>query len=252
MVAGNWKMHKTAGEAAILVQKLEETARAYKGKVEVVVAPPFTALHSVSVAIMFDKIPVGLAAQNLFWEDAGAYTGEVSAPMLSDLSCSYVIVGHSERREYFHETDADINRKINAASGRGIAPILCCGEDAQTRESGEALPFVAAQIRAGLRGLSPDRLAGLTIAYEPIWAIGSGKTATPQTAGEVCEHIRQVLADSYDERFAAATRILYGGSVKAENAGAFFAHPEIDGALVGGAALSCEAFAPIVKAAASV
>jgi triosephosphate isomerase len=243
-------MYKTAGEGAILTQNLEEVAKQVKGKVEVVVGPPFTALHSVSTVIEFDKPNIKLAAQNMFWEDEGAFTGEISPRMLVDLRCDYVILGHSERREHFGETDATVNRKAKAAFEHGITPILCCGESLATRESGRTLDFIATQIRGGLQGLLPAHATNVVIAYEPIWAIGTGKTATPAMAEEVCAHIRTTIADLFGDTTAAAVRILYGGSVKPENAELFFAEADIDGALVGGAALTAEAFAPIIEAAA--
>jgi triosephosphate isomerase len=249
MVAGNWKMFKTAGEAAILVQNLEDVVKASADKVEMVVAPPFTALHSVSTVIEFDHSPLKLAAQDMFWEEEGAYTGEVSPRMLKDLRTDYVIVGHSERREYFGETDEVVNLKARTTFAHEMTPIICCGETLETREKGETATFIAAQICAALRGILPQDATRLVIAYEPIWAIGSGKTATPGMAQEVCCHIRDLVAEAFDEALAVQVRILYGGSVKAENAALFFAQDDIDGALVGGAALSVEAFAPIIRAA---
>ncbi|MCL2324243.1 MAG: triose-phosphate isomerase [Actinomycetia bacterium] len=249
MVAGNWKMYKTAGEAAILVQNLEDVARDVLGDVEVVVAPPFTALHSVSTVIALDKSPIRLGAQDMFWEEEGAYTGEIAPRMLSDLETSYVIVGHSERRAYFGETDEIVNRKARAVFAHGMTPIVCCGESIETREAGAEADFIAGQIRAGLAGIETMDAMKLVIAYEPIWAIGTGKTASPEQAEEVCAHIRALVCEIFDDVVAARVRILYGGSVKPENAALFFAQPDIDGALVGGAALSVEAFAPIVVAA---
>jgi len=182
MVAGNWKMYKTAGEAAILVQNLEDIAHDYALDAEVVVAPPFTALHSVSNVIAFDHPDIELAAQDMFWEEEGAYTGEISPRMLVDLEVAYVIVGHSERRQYFGESDETVNRKALAVFAHGMTPILCCGETLETREAGQTEDFIAGQIRSGLAGIAPGDATNLIIAYEPIWAIGTGKTATPEMA----------------------------------------------------------------------
>lgn len=249
MVAGNWKMYKTAGEGAILTQKLQNVAEMVQDQVEVVVGPPFTALQSVSVAIEVDRSPVKLAAQNCYWEKEGAFTGEVSPRMLADLRCNYVILGHSERREYFGETNEDVNRKAVAVYEFGMTPIVCCGESLDTRESNNTEAFVSAQISAAIKGLSVGQIEKLVIAYEPIWAIGTGKTATPEMAQAVCSSIRKVVADSFGQPAAEKVRILYGGSVKPENAALFFAKADIDGALVGGAALDADSFGAIIKAA---
>jgi len=249
MVAGNWKMFKTAGEAAILVQNLEDVAHDYAADAEVVVAPPFTALHSVSNVIAFDHPQITLAAQDMFWEEEGAYTGEIAPRMLTDLGVAYVIVGHSERRQYFNESDEIVNRKARAVLAHGMTPIICCGETLEIREAEETEDFIAGQIRNGLKGIEETDAMNLVIAYEPVWAIGTGKTATPKMAEEVCAHIRSLVDDAYGAAVSKRVRILYGGSVKPENAALFFAQPDIDGALVGGAALTAEAFSPIIKAA---
>jgi triosephosphate isomerase len=249
MVAGNWKMHKTGGQGAILTQNLEYPVRDIKGAVEVVVAPPFTALQSVSSSIEFDKSPVKLAAQTMHWEDEGAYTGEVSPVMLTNLRVDYVILGHSERREYCAETDVTVNRKVRAALSHKLRPLVCCGESLATREGGGATAFVERQIREGLAGLDARDAEQLVIAYEPIWAIGTGRTATPAQAQEMCKHIRATLAALFGPAVAGDIRILYGGSVKPENAALFFGQPDVDGALVGGASLAVETFMPIVTAA---
>ena len=248
MVAGNWKMYKTAGEAAILVQNLEDEAADHP-EVEVVVAPPFTALHSVSTVLELDRCPIKLAAQDMFWEEEGAYTGEIAPRMLLDLDVAYVIVGHSERREYFDESDETVNLKARAVLAHGMTPIICCGETLEVRESGQTEAFIGSQIRAALAGILPGDALRLVIAYEPIWAIGTGKTATPEMAEEVCKQIRLLVAEAFDAEVADRVRIIYGGSVKPENAALFFAQPDIDGALVGGAALAAETFLPIIKAA---
>jgi len=249
MVAGNWKMYKTAGEAAILVQNLEEAAEEYSDKVEIVVAPPFTALHSVSTVLELDRCAIKLGAQDMFWEEEGAYTGEVAPRMLLDLNTAYVIVGHSERREYFNETNEVVNLKARAVFTHGMTPIICCGETLQTRESGQTEAYITKQIRAALTGIQEGDALRLVIAYEPIWAIGTGKTATPEMAEEVCKLIRSLVDEAFGATAAERTRILYGGSVKPENAALFFAQDDIDGALVGGAALAAETFIPIIKAA---
>lgn len=249
MVAGNWKMYKTAGEGAVLTQNLEIIAREYAKSVETVVAPPFTALNSVSNVIELDKSPIKLAAQNMFWEDEGAYTGEISPRMLVNLRVKYVIVGHSERREYFHETDDIVNRKVKAVFEHDMVPILCCGETLETREAGSTKAWIRKQIEAGVDGLTDSHAAQLVIAYEPIWAIGTGRTATPDMAEEVCADIRGLLTDTFGDEIAQKVRILYGGSVKPENAALFFGQYNIDGALVGGAALDAKSFGAIIAAA---
>ena len=250
LVAGNWKMNLTAAQGVLLAQEIDCFYREVEGDVEVVVAPPFTAIHSVSTVIKIDRMQLGLGAQNMHWENAGAFTGEVSPEMLIASRAGYVILGHSERREHFFETDEMINKKVHAAIEHGISPILCCGESLETREEEETLIFIEEQIREGLAGITPSRASNLVIAYEPIWAIGTGKTATPRMAEEVCEYIRELLDDIFGPTIAANTRILYGGSVKADNAELFFNEANIDGALVGGAALTSEAFNPIIAAAA--
>ena len=249
MVAGNWKMNKTHAEGVTLTQALQGVAHDYGRRVDIVLAPPLTSLHSLSTVIELDRMHVGLGAQNVYWEPEGAYTGEVSCKMLTALRVGYVIVGHSERREYFHETDADVNRKVRAICAAGMVPIVCCGESLDTREGGTTNEYVAAQIHAALAGLTQDEAATVVLAYEPIWAIGTGRTATPEMAEEVCATLRGVVEADYGSDIASRTRILYGGSVKAENAALFFAEPNVDGALVGGAALDADSFGGIVAAA---
>lgn len=249
MVAGNWKMNKTIAEGVILVQNLEYVIEDTSSAVETVVAPPFTALYSISNVIELDKTPVKLAAQDMFWESDGAYTGEISSRMLQDLRVDYVIVGHSERREYFCETDDIINRKVKAVFEHGMTAILCCGETLEIREAGETVSHIRSQISEGIMGLSPEHAAKLVIAYEPIWAIGTGRTATPAMAEEVCHVIREVVREQFGHDVAEKTRVLYGGSVKPENAELFFGESDIDGALVGGASLKADSFGSIIKAA---
>jgi triosephosphate isomerase (TIM) len=248
IVAANWKMHKTHLEAIQDVQKLsylldrEDTER-----VEVAVCPPFTALRAVQTIIEADKLPFALGAQDVHWEEKGAFTGEISAPMLQALRVAYVIVGHSERRQHFGETDATVARKLRAVFRHGMIPILCVGETDDEREAGRATDVVTGQVREDLSKVGPDEAARLVIAYEPVWAIGTGKACSPADAGEAIRAIRDVLETMYSTDVAETVRVQYGGSVKAGNVREFMTHPEIDGALVGGASLDPEEFALIVK-----
>ncbi len=251
MVAGNWKMYKTAGEAAILVQDMEERLERWWDRIDVVVCPPFTALKSVSTVIELDKLNLRLGAQDCYWEAEGAFTGAISTRMLAELRCDHVIVGHSERREYFGETDEDVRRKALVVFEAGMVPIVCCGETLAIREAGQTETFVRAQVRAALEGLPADYTAQVVVAYEPIWAIGTGRTPTPENANDVARSIRATVGALFGPPAAMQARVLYGGSVKPENAALFFAEPDIDGALVGGAALEVGSFADIVEAAAS-
>jgi triosephosphate isomerase len=246
LIVGNWKMHKTATEAVRFVHHLSELIPT--PKVEVVLAPPFTALHAAAQALPGSH-PFGLAGQNLYWEDQGAFTGEVSAPMLKDLGCRYVIVGHSERRQWFGDHDEGINKKIKAAIRHGIRPIVCVGESLTQREQGGTNTVVTDQLRHALTGVSKSDLQMVTIAYEPVWAIGTGHAATPAQAVEVHEVLRANLAHDWGAETGKQTRILYGGSVSPDNAAALFASDEIDGALVGGSCLDPDRFARIVTLA---
>jgi triosephosphate isomerase len=243
LIAGNWKMHTTLAEARELargiVQGLGEAPRP-----EVAVAPPYTAL--AAVAEVLAGTPVHLAAQDVFWEEKGAFTGAISPLMLVDVGCRLVIIGHSERRQHFGETDATVNRKVKAALRTGLAPIVCVGETLAEREEGRTLAVVERQIREGLAGLPADAGARLVIAYEPVWAIGTGRTATPAQAQEVHAFIRTLLPGLLG---TARVRILYGGSVTPDNAAALLAEPDIDGALVGGASLMAASFLAIIAAA---
>ncbi len=241
-IAGNWKLNKTVGESVDFVRKLLDAVDGLEG-VEVAVAPPFTALRPVA-EVLADR-PVRLAAQNLFWEPSGAFTGEVSGPMLAEAGCTYVIIGHSERRQHFGETDETANRRLLAALEAGLKPILCVGETLQEREAGKTVDVVGRQLAGGLADVTTEALAKITIAYEPVWAIGTGVTATPEQAEEVHRFIRQSLAEGFGETLAQSTRILYGGSVKPENIKDLMACDNIDGALVGGASLKVESFAAI-------
>ncbi len=248
IVAANWKMHKTHLEAIQAVQKLsylldEQDAE----RVEVVICPAFTALRSVETLIKSDRLPYGLGAQDVHWEEKGAFTGEVSPAMLEALEVRYVIVGHSERRELFGETDETVNRKVRSVLKHGMTPILCVGETLQEHDTGGTEDKVTGQVRRGLQGVGAEDADGLVVAYEPIWAIGTGRNAEPADAGEVVTLIRRTIGELFSRETAAAVRIQYGGSVKAGNIRDFMAHPEIDGALVGGASLDPEEFALIVK-----
>jgi triosephosphate isomerase len=248
IMAGNWKMHHSHLEAIQVVQKLSYrlSSEDYE-RCEVVVCPSFTSLRSVQTVIEADNLPIGLGAQNVFWEDKGAYTGEVSPLMLAKLAVSYVIVGHSERREIFGETDETVNRKVKAVFGHGMTPIMCVGETLEEREAGETAAKVSRQVQAGLEGVEAKQVGAMVIAYEPIWAIGTGRNATPEDANETIGTIRSMVAGLSGEAAGASIRIQYGGSVKPGNIAAIMAQPEIDGALVGGASLEADDFAQIVR-----
>jgi triosephosphate isomerase (TIM) len=248
IIAANWKMHKTHLEAIQAVQKLSYLLDKKDAEaVEVVICPPFTALRSLQTLIDADRLPYGLGAQDVYWEEKGAFTGEISPPMLSALNCTYVIVGHSERRQYFGETDEGVRRKVRAVFAAGMVPILCVGESLEERDAGRTEDKVVSQVRAALAGLEEQQVASLVVAYEPIWAIGTGRNANPADAGEVIGLIRRTVAGAASESASLSMRVQYGGSVKAGNIREFMAHPEIDGALVGGASLDPEEFALIVK-----
>lgn len=247
LISGNWKMHHDHFEALRTVQKLSYNLSDHDfGKVEVSVHPPFTDLRTVQTAIESDRMKFSLGAQHCHYEDKGAFTGEVSPLFLAKLNVRYVICGHSERREVFGETDDMVNRKVQAILAAGMTPIMCCGETDAEREAGQARSKVEGQIRAGLAGVGPDRVAGMVIAYEPIWAIGTGKTATPEDAQEMCGAVREVVGQVAGAEAAGSVRIQYGGSVKPGNAGELMAQADIDGALVGGASLDADEFAQIV------
>ncbi len=249
LIAGNWKMNKTHLEAMHLVQQLGHELAAHDfDAVEVVVCPPFTALRTIQTLIDADRYRFGLGAQNMHHEEEGAFTGEVSPGMLKALDVAYVILGHSERRELFGESDDAVNAKVKAAWAGDLVPIMCCGETEDEREAGETEAKVERQVRRGLAGLSAEQARHVVIAYEPIWAIGTGKTATPEDAQGTISFIRKVLAATIDDAIANEMRILYGGSVKAGNAAALMGQTDIDGALVGGASLEAGEFAAIVKA----
>jgi len=244
MIAGNWKMNTTAVEAGALVKGLCGLV-ADVSDVDIVLAPPFVYLRDVGGLIK--DTPLELGAQDMFWEKSGAWTGEVSAEMLKDIGCAYVIIGHSERRQFFSETDENVNKKIHAALERGLRPIVCVGETLAEREKGVTLKLVGSQVREALKNVADESATEITIAYEPLWAIGTGKTASPEEAEEVHRAIREVLGEVFDRDISEGLRILYGGSVKPANVDELMAKPNIDGALVGGASLNAESFARIVR-----
>lgn len=244
IIAGNWKLNKTQAEAEALARQVAAGAKQAKG-VEVVLCPPYTALEAVRRAIQTTAVQLG--GQDMFWEASGAYTGEVSGPMLLDAGCSYVIIGHSERRQFFGETNETVNRKVKAALAAGLKPIVCVGETLPEREAGKVESIVSEHVRMGLAGLSPEQLSKVVVAYEPVWAIGTGKTATPEQAQEVHHLIRRLLTEMAGSQVAETMRIQYGGSVKPDNVKQLMAQPDIDGALVGGASLKSDSFLALVN-----
>lgn len=250
LMAGNWKMNQDHLQATHLVQKLDWTLRDGKhdfGAVEVVVLPPFTDLRSVQTLVDGDELAIRYGAQDLSAQDSGAYTGEISGAFLAKLGCTYVVVGHSERREYHHESDELLNEKVKAAYRHGLTPILCCGEGLDVRKAAGQVAHVVAQLTRDLEGIPADQARTIVIAYEPIWAIGTGEVATPADAQEVCAAIRALLTDLYGAELADGVRVLYGGSVKSSNVAAIMAEPDVDGALVGGASLDPGEFAAICR-----
>ena len=242
VIAGNWKLFKTIAESVALVNELKSLV-ANNQDVEIVVAPVFTALNRVSDAI--EGSNVRLAAQDCYWEEEGAFTGEVAPKLLKDAGCSHVIIGHSERRQYFGETDVTVNKKTKAVIAAGLQAIVCVGESLDERESEQTFSVIETQITGSLAGLAPEAFSSVIIAYEPVWAIGTGKTASDDQAQEVHAFIRQLIARSFNQAVADAIRILYGGSVKPDNVKGLMAQADIDGALVGGASLKAESFAAI-------
>ena len=247
LISGNWKMHQNHFEAIQMVQKLSYilNPQDYE-KVDVSVHPPFTDLRSIQTVLESDHMPIFLGAQNCHWEEKGAFTGEVAATMLEKLNVSFVIVGHSERRELFGETDTDVNKKVKAVLQANMTPIVCCGETLEEKEAGKTEEKVTGQIMSGLANLKSEAVGGLVIAYEPIWAIGTGETATPEDAQSVCALIRSTVKEKWGSA-GEAIRIQYGGSVKSGNCPDLMRQPDIDGALVGGAALDPDEFARIVN-----
>ncbi|WP_309118025.1 triose-phosphate isomerase [Saccharothrix sp.] len=251
LIAGNWKMNLNHLEAIALVQKIAfALPEKYFAKVEVAVLPPFVDIRSIQTLVDGDKLLLKYGAQDLSPHDSGAYTGDVSGPMLAKLGCSYVTVGHSERREYHHEDDDLVNRKVKAALKHGVTPIFCLGEQLPVREAGNHVQHCTDQLVAGLKGLSADQVKDVVVAYEPVWAIGTGKVASSADAQEVCAALRAKLAELHGEDVASAVRVLYGGSVKSGNIGELVAQKDIDGALVGGASLDADEFTKLCALAA--
>ncbi len=248
LVAGNWKLHNNHLEAISLTQKLAFTLQSKDfAATDIAVLPPFTALRSVQTLVEADKVPIGYGAQDISPHDAGAYTGEVSGRMLAKLGCSYALAGHSERRRYHCEDDAVVNAKVRAALRAGLAPILCVGETLEIREAGDHVRHTLSQLDGALDEIGGDQAAAMIVAYEPVWAIGTGQVATPDDAQEMCGAIRGRLSAVHGHAAAASVRILYGGSVKADNMAAIMAQPDIDGALVGGASLDAGEFVGICR-----
>ncbi|OUP39748.1 triose-phosphate isomerase [Olsenella sp. An188] len=249
MIAGNWKMNKTWGEGVVLAQGLADELKDGTGDVDVVVCPPAVDLKGVSEVIEQTSAPFALGGQNVYWEESGAFTGETAPSMLEAVGATHCIIGHSERRDYFGETDEDVNKKAKALMAHGIVPISCCGESLEVREAGKHVEFVVDQIKKDTEGLEITDPSKYVIAYEPIWAIGTGKTATADDAQEVCGAIRATLVEIFGEETAAGIRVLYGGSAKPENIAGFLEKEDVDGALVGGASLKADSFAAMVKSA---
>uniref|UniRef100_A0A7C1JZ43 Triosephosphate isomerase n=1 Tax=Caldilinea aerophila TaxID=133453 RepID=A0A7C1JZ43_9CHLR len=244
MMAGNWKMNKTVNEAVALARAICEQVN-HIANVDRVVCPPFIAIPAVSETLRGSQIAVG--AQNMHWAESGAYTGEISAPMLKGFA-SYVIIGHSERRQYFAETDETVNKKAHSAVAAGLTPIICVGESLEQNERGETQSFVSNQVRAALAGFTAEQVKQIIIAYEPIWAIGTGRAATAQQANAICgDVVRKTVGEMFGGEAAATIRILYGGSTNEKNIGEIMAQPDIDGALIGGASLKVESYAAMVK-----
>ena len=247
LVSGNWKMHHNHFDAIATVQKLGYLLdKDVYAALDVSVHPPFTDLRSIQTLLDADRIPIALGAQHCHWEEQGPFTGEVSPAFLAKLAVRYCIVGHSERRQLFGQTDEVVERTLHAILRHGMTPILCVGETLEEREAGETLDKIHLQTRAALNGLAPDQVAGLVIAYEPIWAIGTGRTASPADAQEACASVRRLCREMHGGDAAAAVRIQYGGSVKPDNAAEILGQPDVDGALVGGASLEADSFAAIV------
>ena len=248
LIAGNWKMNGNHLEAISLVQKLAFTLTDKDfAATDVVVLPPFTSLRSVQTLVLGDRLRIGYGAQDVSPHRNGAYTGDISASMLAKLGCTYVLAGHSERRQYHHEDDALVNGKVKTLLGEGLVPLLCVGENLEIRQQGQHLPHVLSQLDGGLAGVHAEQVAAMVIAYEPVWAIGTGEVATPEDAQEVCAALRARISEVHGGETAAGVRILYGGSVKADNIAAIMECDDIDGALVGGASLDAGEFARICR-----
>jgi len=246
VIAGNWKMYKDVNESIEFVKELVLKQNSIPDNVDVIICTPFTSLYAVSQIVKDSKVMLG--AQNMFYEDQGAYTGEISPLMLKSTGCKYVILGHSERRTYFGETDDIVNKKVKKAIEKDLTPIMCIGETLQERESGITNQIVEKQVRGGLNGLSPEEISKVIIAYEPVWAIGTGKTATPSQAQDVHKFIRDLISKISNDKVASSLIIQYGGSMKPENAKELLSQPDIDGGLIGGACLKVDSFYGIITA----
>lgn len=250
MMAGNWKMNNTVSEAVVLTQEISNQyeKKEWDEAVEIVLCTPFVDLKPAKTVLDFDKVKIKVAAQNVYWEPSGAFTGEISVPMIKEIGCAYSIVGHSERRELFGETDATVNKKVKALLAGGLGAIVCVGESLAVREEGSTIEFVCAQVRAAFAGLDADEIASCVVAYEPIWAIGTGRTATPEQADEACAAIRSTVAELAGTETAEGIRVLYGGSMNPGNVDGLMAMEHIDGGLIGGASLKAESFVQLIKA----
>lgn len=249
MMAGNWKMNNTISEAVVLTQEISnQYEKEWKGNVEVVLCTPYVDLKPAKTVFDFDRVPLKIASQNVHWEAAGAYTGEISVAMIKEIGCAYSIVGHSERRTIFEETDEAVNKKVKALVTGGLGAIVCVGESLAVRDEGTTLEFVCKQVRAAFAGVEASDAGECVIAYEPIWAIGTGRTATPDQAQEVCKAIRDEVASLYDREAAESMRILYGGSMNPGNVEGLLAQADIDGGLIGGASLKALDFVQLIKA----
>lgn len=249
LMAGNWKMNKTVPESIVLSQQLCNQRNRKWEDVDVILCPPAIDLKSVFTVLDFDKTDIAIGAQNVHWEESGAFTGEISIPMIKEVGCTYCIVGHSERREMFNETDAAVNAKVKALIASDIAPIVCVGESLALRDAGTYLEFITAQVRAALAGLDAFDMKNVVIAYEPIWAIGTGRTATPEQAQEVCAAIRALAVELFGADVADDLRVLYGGSMNVGNVESLLVQPDIDGGLIGGASLQADSFRQLIEAA---
>lgn len=249
IIAGNWKMNNTIAEAVVLAQDISnQYEKDWDDWCDIVVCPPFPDLKPVKTVFEFDKVHIEVGAQNVHWEPSGAYTGEVSVPMLAEIGCGYCIVGHSERREMFGETNEGVNRKAHALVEAGITPIICVGESLAVRDEGSYIEYVCAQVDAAFAGFDAGDAVRCVVAYEPIWAIGTGRTATPEQAQEVCAAVRATLAKLFGDEAAQQIRVLYGGSMNPGNVSQLIAEPDIDGGLIGGAALKAASFVQLIEA----
>jgi len=249
MMAGNWKMNNTISEAVVLAQDISnQWEKEWDEMCDIVVCPPFVDLKPVKTVFDFDRVKIEVGAQNVHFEKSGAYTGEISVDMLAEIGCGYCIVGHSERREMFGETNEGVNRKVKALLEGKIKPIVCVGESLAIRDEGTYIDFVCAQVKAAFAGLDSTEALECVVAYEPIWAIGTGRTATPEQAEEVCAAVRATLAELFDSETADEIRVLYGGSMNPGNVNMLIEQPDIDGGLIGGAALKAESFVQLIEA----